>query len=164
MPQLFDPATYDIFIQSVEDGDTIKQACTRAGIAWRTVSRWIADDANVLEDGTTAGARYTHARLVSGQSYADKAQQAVEDIRDREDAPLARVKADVYKWRAAMANPKEYGERRNVEVSGSVSHLHLDALRALNAKPHVTATSRIALPDTTQPVADTEDTPLLGTA
>jgi hypothetical protein len=162
MPQLFDPAKYETFIQAVEEGETVKTACQRSTVAWRTVSRWIADDANVTLDGEPAGARYARARSVSAELWADKAVTAAEDARDKDDAQVARVKVDVYKWRAAMANPKEYGERRNVEVSGSVSHLHLDALRALNAKPHVTA--RIASGDDTQPVTAQDDTPLPGTA
>ena len=47
------------------------------------------------------------------------------------------MRADYYRWRAAMANPKEYGDRKQVEVSGGIEHLHLDALRSISAKARI---------------------------
>jgi len=130
------------FIEAVEDGESIKTALHIADTSWGAMGRWLADPANTTDDaedehgnvvakGEPFGVRYARARVHSAEGYASKAQHEVE-VADVEDWQVRKLRADLYKWRAAMANPKEYGDRKQVEVSGNVAHLHLDALRNRN--------------------------------
>lgn len=172
-----DPAkrleTFQRFIQAVEDGQSIKEACKTAGAAWGSIQRWIVDPANVTTDPDRLGppesyaARYARARLTSAAGFAER---ALDTALEATDAQLARLQVDTLKWRAAMADPKNYGDRKHVEVSGGIEHLHLDALRSprLQAKatldnvlapamlPHVSGDDSAVLAD--QPI-DTEQAP-----
>jgi hypothetical protein len=47
------------------------------------------------------------------------------------------VRIDTLKWAAAKRRPKEYGDKQQVEVSGGIEHLHLDALRSISAKARI---------------------------
>ena len=141
------PETFDAIIDAIEQGETLKRAIANAKTSWRALQLHIFRDDD-------AASRYARARTVSAQFYADKAQEAVEQARTGEEATIARVRADVYRWRARVANPREYGDKVEVEQTGTIQHLHLAALQAANAQrinalPPVTA--RIALPDTAIP-------------
>ena len=141
-------AKYDAWLAAIESGDTIKQACANAGLPWGAVQRWIADERRYgVRD---AASRYAHARSVSADFYADRAQEAVEQAVSKDDAPVAKVRSDVYRWRASVANPQRYGDKQDVTHTVNIGTLHLDALRAPRA------TARIAQPDSAQHV-----TPLL---
>ena len=135
------------FIEAVEDGERLDQACKLAGAVWGSIGRWIADERNRLpsedgtEDGETFAARYARARAQSAALYESKAEQAAQEA-SPEDVQVARLKVDVYKWRAAMADPKGYGDRKQVEITGGLQHLHLDALRA----PRVSVKATLANP------------------
>ncbi len=136
------PETFDAIIDAIEQGETLKRAIANAKTSWRALQLHIFRDDD-------AASRYARARTVSAQFYADKAQEAVEQARTGEEATIARVRADVYRWRARVANPREYGDKVEVEQTGTIQHLHLAALQAANAQrinalPPVTA--RIALP------------------
>ena len=137
---------FDTFLATIEDGDTLKNACSAAGIAWGSVSRWIATDSDYA-------ARYARARSSSADFYADKAQDAVEGAYDRDTSAVARVKSEHYRWRAAVANPKAYGDKVQHDVSGTVGVLHLDALRAVRT----TASAELSLPVHEMPRISTLD-------
>lgn len=148
---------FQTFVDAVEDGQTIREACDHAGVSWRGIARWIADESNTLPDGvTTFSARYAHARTVSAQAFAEKAlETALDAPHTKEGVARARLQVDTYKWRAAMADPKGYGDRQQVEHT-HLGTLHLAALQA----PRTTATAKLASPnDIAQLASATEDTP-----
>lgn len=136
--------TFQRFIEAVEDGESVREACKLAGSHWRTLSNWMADTTNVTEGGEPFHARYTRARIISAEGFAER---ALTTALDAKDAQLARLQVDTLKWRAAMANPKAWGDRQHVEVSGGIEHLHLDALRSISAKARIDN----SLPSTTSP-------------
>lgn len=116
------PETFDTLIDSIEAGNTLKQAIRDARTSWRALSL-------LLEKDDAAASRYARARSVSAHFYADRAQEAVEQALTKDDAQLAKVRADVYRWRAGVANPKEYGDRVQHDTTVTIGTLHLDALR-----------------------------------
>lgn len=141
------PETFDAIIDAIEQGETLKRAIRNAHTSWRALQLHIFRDDD-------AASRYARARTVSAQFYADKAQEAVEEARTGEEATIARVRADVYRWRARVANPREYGDKVEVEQTGSIQHLHLAALQAANAMRTSAlppATARIASPVNAMP-------------
>ena len=130
----YDPSARDTaantFLEAVEAGESVRDACKLAGAAWGSISRWLAADA-------TLAARYARARTIAAHGYAERALNVALDA-NAENVQVARLQVDTLKWRAAVADPKTYSERKQVEHTGTVGHLHLDALRA---------TSRIARND-----------------
>ena len=132
-------ADYDTFIESIEAGHTIKQSIKAAKTSWRAIQMYIASTEE-------AARRYARARVSSADFYADRAQDAVEHALTSEDATVAKVKADVYRWRAKVANPLGYGDRQSTDVTITVGQLHLDALRASTM---VQVAQTLALPTVT---------------
>jgi len=120
------------FLEAVEQGATWKEALTASGCSWGGVTRWLADERNVTADGATFAQRYAHARSMSAGSWADRATQVAADAQP-DTVQVAKLQHDAYKWRAAMADPKAWGDRKQLEVSGSVAHLHLAALQSPRA-------------------------------
>ena len=131
----------------------MKMALVIADTSWGAVSRWMADDQNVTEEGETFGVRYARARVHSAEGYASKAQSEVE-LADVEDWQVRKLRSDLYKWRAAMADPKNYGDKRSIEVSGGIEHLHLQALQAPRISINAKVLGAIASSDTSP-----DDTP-----
>jgi len=123
------------YLTAVENGDTKKQAILYSGLQWSTLQRWLADDNHTITnergEEETFASRLARARVHQAQAYADRGQEELEAA-TTEDWQVRKARAQYFQWRAAMANPKEYGDRKQVEVSGNVAHLHLDALRNRN--------------------------------
>ena len=105
------PETLQAVIDGIEAGLTLKQAIRDARTSWRALSLEI-------ERNPDAASRYAHARTVSADFYADRAQEAVEQAVTPQDAAIARVRSDVYRWRAKVANPRVYSDRVDVTSDG----------------------------------------------
>lgn len=111
------PEQFDTLLEHIESGDTLKASIKAAKTSWRALTLYLESGG---EGPSSPASRYARARVTSGDFYADKAQEAVEQAVSPQDAALARVKADVYKWRAAMANPT-YRDRQVNENTGTVT-------------------------------------------
>ena len=141
-------SAFTAFISHVEAGERLGEACRLAGYTWGSIGRWLGDPANRdTESGDSFAVRYVRARSLAGVSYADRAQAAAE-CATPETVQVAKLQADTYKWRAAMADPKGYGDRKQLDLSGSVAHLHLAALQRIPIDAAATlATGAHALPE-----------------
>jgi hypothetical protein len=62
--------------------------------------------------------RYQKAKVLLGQALAEEALQVARDSSTSTTA-IDRVLIDTLKWKAAKANPAEYGERQTVEHQGA---------------------------------------------
>jgi hypothetical protein len=99
--------TFSAVIEAIEAGDTLKLAIAKARTSWAALSHHLgASDANA--------SRYARARTVSADSYADRAQESVEGARTGEEGTIAKIRSDVYRWRASVANPRQYGSKVDV--------------------------------------------------
>lgn len=140
--------TFQRFVEAVEDGESVRDACKLTGSHWRTLSNWMAYTTNVTEGGEPFHARYARARLVSASSFADRALNVAMDATP-EEAHVARLQVDTLKWRAAMANPKEYGDRKQVDTNVTVRMLPVEerdrALQRIVAR--ATLANPLAPPD-----------------
>lgn len=62
---------------------------------------------------------YAHARLDQGHTAADEMREVRRKVADGTlDPAAARVIADALKWEAGRRNPKAYGDKAAVELSG----------------------------------------------
>ena len=148
--------TFQRFIEAVEAGESIKEACKTAEVAWGSLNRWLADTSNVTEGGEPYATRYARARSLSAEGFADRALEVAMGARGT--AQVERLQVDTLKWRAAMANPRAWGDKQQIEVSGGIEHLHLDALRSISAKARIANDLAPAMLRDVSPAAQSIDT------
>lgn len=100
---------------------------------YSTVMRWIRDNPEFAEN-------YTRACEDMADNDADKiADVADRVVRGLVDPQAARVAIDAYKWSAGKRRPRKYGDKIEIEQTGTVavthtldvSNLSLDELDAL---------------------------------
>jgi hypothetical protein len=111
----------------IEDGMSENAACLQVGINRATFR------AAALK--VTAGDSYARALEALAQDQVEKAEQVIEDMRNGViDAQQARVELDARKWFASKFLPKRYGDKAEVEHSGSVG-LTVNVVRFTDADP-----------------------------
>lgn len=99
-------------IELVIAGNSLRRACLHLGFHPGDAARVIGDDADMA-------ARYTRAREVRGEFYADQGGDVITKlIAGTIKADAARVAVDYFKWTAARMAPKTYGDKSQHELSG----------------------------------------------
>jgi hypothetical protein len=108
----FDPVTAERICQRLAAGESLSAICEAADMpAKSTVTGW------VLADHEGFAAQYARAREAQAEHYAEEIVQ----IADTEaDPQRARVRVDARKWTASKLLPKRYGDRVELEHSGSI--------------------------------------------
>lgn len=75
------------------------------------LTRWVsADEKRALQ--------VREARIASARAFADEARQGIEDAKDPFQLSRAKELAHHLRWEAARANPRDYGDKVQQEVSG----------------------------------------------
>lgn len=86
--------------------------------SYSTVMRWVRDNPEFAE-------MYTRAREDMADHDADKIADVAEDVaKGLIDPQAARVAIDAYKWSAGKRRPKRYGDKLEIENTGSVAVTH----------------------------------------
>lgn len=107
--------------QQIAGGKSLREICEAEGMPSReTVRVWLA------EDGTFSG-QYAQAREEQADFYADEIVSIADEAKD---ANLARVRIDARKWKASKLDPKRYGDKLDLNHSGSVSMLSEEQLES----------------------------------
>lgn len=86
-----------------------------------SLSRWISLDAD-------RQARVHQARIEAAQAFDDLAEEAIKKARGKDGIAKARELAHHYRWRASKANPREYGEKLQVDQQTTVINLSDDEI------------------------------------
>lgn len=105
------------------DGQSQTSIAQSVGVSLATLSHWIAADIE-------RSARVREARIASSRAYDEKAEQALMDARDPFELAKARELASHYRWKASKTNPKEYGERVEIDQKTSITDLTEEQLDA----------------------------------
>lgn len=129
-PSSFSEEVADAICERVAEGEPLRQICREEGMpAWRTVYGWL--DAN-----PDFSARFARARDMGHDAIAEEtlaiADTPLEGVRkETSDTGVKEVREDMLGHRRlqietrlkllAKWNPKKYGDRQQVEHSGSVS-------------------------------------------
>lgn len=92
-------------------GESQVEIAQDIGVGIATLSRWIAADVE-------RSARVREARISAARTYADMAEKQLKDATDPFGLAKAREIASHYRWKASKANPREYGDKVQQEVSG----------------------------------------------
>lgn len=100
----------------IEKGNSIGQIADSMGIPRRTAWNWI--DADMARS-----ARVRESLKKSATEYDDKAERVLAALKPKSTkAEIARARelAQHYRWRASKRNPKDYGEKIDLNHSGEV--------------------------------------------
>lgn len=114
-PSLYTPELADEVCERIACGESLKAIAREQDKPdERQFYRWLRDNEEFRQ-------QYTLAREAQGDADAD----AVSDIGQRAltgeiDANAARVAIDALKWSAGKRKPKVYGDRQQIDVSGSL--------------------------------------------
>ncbi|HEY2851148.1 MAG TPA: hypothetical protein VGI97_14820 [Gemmatimonadaceae bacterium] len=111
----------------ITQGERIHAACSAERTTWRQLWMWKAQDHELH-------ALYARAREASGESWEDRSTETVETA-TKEDVQLARLKEDNYRWRAKMANPKQYGDKVDLTSAGARIGLEELVAGSMERKP-----------------------------
>lgn len=144
-PRYTDPEDRRAIIERIaariEAGALNEPAARAEGISEDTRRRWCLADPEL--DAVHTRARSIGADALAEQAVGIAVTGAGPDGTRYADAQERRLAYDALRWLAGKRRPKDYGDKQQVEVSGGIEHLHLDALRAVSAK---------AMLDTTLPL------------
>lgn len=97
--------------EQIANGMSLRKVCAQEGMpSQKTVFTWLQNDAGFAQ-------QYARARERQADGFFDE----IVDIADtEEDAQKARVRIDARKWVAGKMRPKVYGEKVDIEHTGSV--------------------------------------------
>lgn len=101
----------DEIIRRIEDGETLVAIATSVGRARSKLTEWLQADDDRRE-------RSARARVSAAGAWDEKAEQVLAKAKNPLALAKARELAHHYRWRASKINPKQYGERQQVEHSG----------------------------------------------
>ncbi len=104
-------AIMDEICDRIAEGQSLRFICESNHLpTTTTIKRWLRENEDFR-------AQYARAREEQANHYAD----VIVEISDTEkDAALARVRVDARKWVASKLLPKVYGDRQQLEMSGSI--------------------------------------------
>jgi len=97
-------------------GETQTAICKSLGITKGSLSRWVSLDAE-------RQARVHEARIEAAAAFDDLAEEAIKKARGKDGIAKARELAHHYRWRASKANPREYGEKLQVDQTSTIINL-----------------------------------------
>jgi hypothetical protein len=98
--------------EQIANGVSLRKVCAERGMpSVGLVCKWLSEDKAFSE-------QYTRARERQADGFFDE----IVDIADTEEDPQkARVRIDARKWVAGKMRPKVYGEKLDLEHSGSLA-------------------------------------------
>ncbi|MET3372011.1 hypothetical protein ABIC89_001052 [Variovorax boronicumulans] len=126
-PSPLDVLGIDEVCDRLVGGESQTAIAQSAGVHVATLCRWLAADPQ-------RSARAREARLASAASFADLAAQKLEDARDPFELAKARELASHFRWKASKANPREYGEKLEIDQKTTVTDLTEEQLDAKLAR------------------------------
>lgn len=109
---VFDDKIAERILARLWEGEFISNICNDVDFpAQTTVRKWTIDHPDF-------GARFKEAIDLGKKVRAEKSAQALMEIAEsdisKEDAPGARLKADIHMWNAEVADPENYGKRTKI--------------------------------------------------
>lgn len=120
-PSSYTDEIADAICEAIIEGGALYRICEQEGYpSENTVYRWIEERPDFRE-------KYARARELQQDREADK----IVVIADETDDPnKARLQIDARKWRASKLAPKKYGDRLDLNHSGSIERLSDEQLDA----------------------------------
>lgn len=92
-------------------GETQRAIAADIGVGAASLVEWIAADSE-------RSARARSARIYAAESYSDMAEEELRNAEGQFELAKARELASHFRWKASKANPRDYGDKVQQEVSG----------------------------------------------
>lgn len=111
-PMPYDPEKGDEICEGLIKGMSLRKICDQEHMpSLVTVMKWLRTSEEFAK-------QYAHARTEQAETFADE----IQDIADNTtgDYQRDRLRVDTRKWIASKLKPKKYGDKVDVEHSGSV--------------------------------------------
>lgn len=110
-PSAYTEDLADMICDRIAEGESLRAICDDRDLPnWRTVFRWLENDASFAS-------KYARAREFQAE-VMDAKILAVAEKCTNETALADRVKIGAFQWRASKLAPKRYGDKVTAEISG----------------------------------------------
>lgn len=109
-------------IQMIIDGKTFREIAVEFGFTVGALHKYL--------NKSEHSARVAEALMISAASYADKAEEVLQDItKDSNTVEMARARelAQHYRWKASKRNPRSYGDKVDVTSNGETVNIPITA-------------------------------------
>jgi len=108
-PTKFTQELADLICERLANGETLRSICRDLGFAHSTVIEWTMNNKSFSD-------QYTRARLKQADAYAD---MILDEAFNSIDPQIGRLRVDALKWVASKLAPKRYGDKVEVEQTGT---------------------------------------------
>lgn len=108
-PTTFTQQLADQICERIANGETLRAVCRDIQLAPSTVIEWTMNNKAFSE-------QYAQARQKQADSYAD---MILDEAFNSHDAQIGRLRVDALKWVASKLAPKRYGDKVEVEQTGT---------------------------------------------
>lgn len=108
-PTKFTQELADLICERMANGETLRSICRDIGFLPSTVIMWTIQNKTFFE-------QYAQARQKQADSYAD---MILDEAFNSHDAQIGRLRVDALKWVASKLAPKRYGDKVEVEQTGT---------------------------------------------
>lgn len=117
----------DEIAERLMGGETQTSIAAVIGVSQATLINWLAADPE-------RSARAREARIAAARSFDDMAEQALKEATDGFTLSRAKELAHHYRWKASKANPREYGEKLEIDQKTTLTDLSEEQLDAKLAR------------------------------
>lgn len=141
-PTDYSNALCDEICHRIAEGQSLTAICQEPGFpAYRTVMTWL-DRYPQFEH------KYSRARVLQADNDADNIKDiAARALAKELPSDVARVAIDALKWSAGKRDPKKYGDRQAVELSGGLNFTNTSDEDLLTELLELVATGVVKLPE-----------------
>lgn len=108
-PTKFTQELADMICERIANGETLRAICRDLGFSHSTVIEWTMNNKSFSD-------QYAQARLKQADAYAD---MILDEAFNSHDAQIGRLRVDALKWVASKLAPKRYGDKVEVEQTGT---------------------------------------------
>jgi hypothetical protein len=108
-PTTFTQQLADKICERMANGETLRSVCRDIDLPASTVIEWTMNNKTFSE-------QYTQARQKQADAYAD---MILDEAFNSHDAAIGRLRVDALKWVASKLAPKRYGDKVEVEQTGT---------------------------------------------
>lgn len=121
-----------LILEGMQDGQSLRKCCEATGVAINSFLRWVDADPALVAQYVLARARMLDVQAEALEDIGEQAARATDAV---EVAGL-RLQSDNRKWLLSKLAPKKYGDKQQIEHSGSIDTATtiIEARRARSAR------------------------------
>jgi hypothetical protein len=117
----------DALCEALLTGTSQAAIAGASGVSQSALVRWIAADPE-------RSARVREARITAARHFDERAEQVLKDAADPFELAKARELASHYRWKASKSNPREYGDKIEIDQKTTITDLTEEQLDAKLAR------------------------------